>query len=194
VGGVKLAGKAAWKQHNQPANKGQLIKTDSKMSIMKTFNGSTTSVRTKIELIDEKNSFIMMNTSIKKFQLSKKFSESILERSYGFEDISSQFLLHCAAALFIANDTHFCLKICDHHLNLSTPSATALFRIQQLRLKALCLQRCIESTDRSEKTENITGVLKCLTDSIELCKQVSDRQIRKKCKALAFFHLGKLCL
>ena len=58
----------------------------------------------KIELIDEKNSFIMPESSFKKFKILKKFSEPITERSDNFDGILSQFLLYCASALYIAND------------------------------------------------------------------------------------------
>ena len=46
---------------------------------------SSQTILSKIVLIDEKNSFIMRDNSIKKFQKLKKFSEPLTERSDDFE-------------------------------------------------------------------------------------------------------------
>ena len=83
-----------------------MINSDAQMQT-NTLQQSNTSVMTKIELIDEKNSINIDGNTIRKFRQSQKFSDSFLtDRSdQAFERTQSHFLLYCAAALYAANET-----------------------------------------------------------------------------------------
>lgn len=50
----------------------------------------------KIERIDEKNSFKLPSSSFNKLKQMKKFTEPITERSDNFDGVMSQFMLYCA--------------------------------------------------------------------------------------------------
>jgi len=57
---------------------------------------SNKSVMSKIERIDEKNSFKLPSSSFNKLKQMKKFTEPITERSDNFDGVMSQFMLYCA--------------------------------------------------------------------------------------------------
>ena len=62
--------------------------------------------------------------------------------------------------------------------------------IHKLRIKALCLQKMME-TDRSVE---VNDIIACHLETPPHFKRLADHNERKRYKALTFFHLAKLCL